>query len=108
MDAIKKTVDALILSGAIELTGFDEKTKQPLYKFNEKIQQIMPELYKEHLNEVNRDIMFLWETGFLSIDFLSDDPLVTLTEKAYVDEYIEKISLEHQAALEEIKRLLTK
>lgn len=108
MDPIDETIEALILSGAIEVAGIDSVTGQPLYKFNNSIKYIMPELYEEHLNEVNRDIMILWEQGFVDIDLLSEDPLVTLTDKAFDDVEIEKISRELQISLVEIKRLLVK
>ena len=108
MDPIDETIEALILSGAIEISGIDEKTGQPLYKFSPAIKKIMPELYNEHLNEINRDIMGLWEKGFLDVDFLEQDPSVRLTDKAFNDIEIEKISREEQISLIEIKRLLLK
>jgi hypothetical protein len=108
MDPIDETIEALILTGAIEIAGIDSKTQQPLYKFSPIIQKIMPELYNEHLNEINRDIMALWEKGFLDINFLEEDPVVTLTNKAFDDIEIEKISREHQISLTELKRLLIK
>lgn len=108
MDPIDETIEALILTGAIEVAGVDQKTGQPLYKFSPIIQKIMPELYKEHLNEINRDIMGLWEKGFLNVNFLEEDPAVTLTDKAFDDTEIEKISREAQISLIEIKRLLFK
>lgn len=108
MDPIDETIEALILSGAIEISALDERTGQPLYSFSPKIKEIMPELYQEHINEVNRDIMMLWELGFLDIDLLAEDPVVTLTSKAFADEEIEKISRELQISLLEIKRLLLK
>ena len=108
MDPIDETIEALMLTGAIEIAGIDQKTGQPLYKFNQSIQKIMPELYKEHLNEINRDIMGLWEKGFLNVDLLEEDPNVMLTDKAFDDVEIEKISREEQISLIEIKRLLLK
>ena len=108
MDPIDEMIEALILSGAIEIAALDEHTGQPLYAFSPKIKEIMPELYEEHLNEVNRDVMLLWEKGFLDIELMSDDPLVVLTDKAFNDEEIEKISRELQISLLEIKRLLLK
>lgn len=108
MDPIDETIEALILSGAVEVMGVDSKTGEPLYKFNSSIQKIMPELYNEHLNEVNNDIMTLWEKGFLDIDLLSEDPLVMLTDKAFDDAEIEEIPRELQIGLTEIKRLLLK
>lgn len=108
VDPIDETIEALILSGAIEIAALDEHTGQPLYAFSPKIKEIMPELYQEHINEVNRDIMMLWELGFLDIDLLAEDPVVTLTSKAFTDQEIEKISRELQISLLEIKRLLLK
>lgn len=108
MDPIDETIEALILSGAIEIAALDEQTGQPLYAFSPKIKEIMPELYQEHLNQVHTDTMMLWELGFLDIDLLSEDPIVTLTDKAFADEEIEKISRELQISLLEIKRLLLK
>jgi hypothetical protein len=108
MDQIDETIEALIITGAIEIAGIDEKTGQPLYRFNESIKNIMPQLYEEHLNEINRDIMGLWEKGFLNVDFLEEDPAVTLTDKAFDDTEIKKISSEAQISLIEIKRLLLK
>lgn len=108
MDPVDQTIESLILSGAIEIAGIDSETGQPLYSFSEKIKEIMPELYQEHLNEVNRDIMYLWEQGFLDIDLLSEDPLVVITEKALDKEQIDGLSQEHKSALNEIKRLLLK
>lgn len=108
MDPIDETIEVLILAGAIDVAGIDPNTGQPLYKFNQNIKDIMPELYKEHLDEVNRDIMRLWEQGFIDIDLLSQDPTVTLTNKAFNDDEIEKISRELQISLIEIKRLMVK
>jgi hypothetical protein len=108
MDPIDETIEALIITGAIEAVGTDTVTGQPMYKFNPTIQKIMPELYREHLSEVNRGIMTLWEKGFLDIDFLEEDPSVRLTDKAFDDVEIEKISREEQISLIEIKRLLVK
>jgi len=108
MDPIDETIESLLLMGAIEIVGIDPVTEQPLYRFNQKIKNIMPELYKEHLNEINRDIMGLWEKGFLNIDFLEENPTVTLTDKAFNDFEIEKISRQEQISLLEIRRLLVK
>jgi hypothetical protein len=108
MDPVDETIEALILTGAIEIAGVDPKTQQTLYKFSPIIQKIMPELYNEHLNEINRDIMGLWEKGFLDVNFLEEDPSVRLTDKAFNDGEIEKISREEQISLLEIKRLLVK
>ncbi len=108
MDEIDLMIESLILSGALEIVALDEKTGQPLYGFGPNIKEIMPDLYRQHVESVNKDIMVLWENGFLDINLLSDNPVVTLTDKAFIDKEINKISKELQTSLLEVKRLLVK
>jgi hypothetical protein len=108
MNPIDETFDALILSGAVEIAAIDSNTGEPLYSFSPKIKEIMPKLYEQHMTEVNRDIMALWENGFLNIEMLTDNPLVTLSNKAFNDVEVENLSRELQMSLSEIKRLLIK
>lgn len=108
MDPIEETIESLILNGAVEVTAIDSKTGEPLYAFTPKIKTIMPKLYEQHITDVNRDIMTLWEKGFLNIDMLIDNPLVTLSDKAFVRDEIENLPQELQISLLEIKRLLIK
>jgi hypothetical protein len=108
MDAVDKTIEDLILKGAVEISSIDPKTGELLYSFSPKIKEIMPKLYEQHITEVNRDIMTLWEKGFLNIEMLTDNPLVTLSDKAFSDFEVENLSKELQMSLSEIKRLLVK
>jgi hypothetical protein len=100
--------DMLILSGAIELVGIDPISGEFLYSMTEKMIDIMPEVYKEHLNQVNKHIMALWEDNFLTVDLLDENPTVNLTEKAFNKEEVDKISPESLEYLNEIKRVLAK
>lgn len=99
-------IDYLILNKALEVAGVDSKTGELLYSFTPKIKELMPELYKEHLNHVNQEIMILWEKGFVDIDFMSDNPIVTLSAKAFDNSEIDGLSNDHKWALEEMKRLM--
>lgn len=99
-------VEFLILNRALEVSGVDSTTGELLYSFTPKIKDLMPELYRAHLNHVNSEIMFLWESGFVNVDFLSDNPKVTLTEKAFDAGEISRLSDERRWSLEEIKRLM--
>jgi hypothetical protein len=58
------------------------------------------------MTDVNRYIMALWEKGFLNIEMFTDNPLVTLSDKAFDDNKIQNLSEELQISLLEIKRLL--
>jgi hypothetical protein len=99
-------IDDLILAGALEIAGIDDKNGEFLYNMTNKMKDLMPELYEEHLSQINQEIMKLWENGFVNIDMASDDPLVTLTSKAYDIIEISKLSMEDKWSLEEIKRLM--
>jgi len=101
------TINNLILNGGLEAAGIDSKTGEMLYSFTPKIKDLMPELYHEHINHVNKEILKLWEYGFVNINFLEDNPQVTLTAKAFDKEALNNAPSEMIWGLEEIKRLIT-
>jgi hypothetical protein len=68
----------------------------------------MPDLYEEHIRTVNSDILALWEKGYVNIDFMSDDPVITITKKSLNDEELSKLSKQDQWAIAELKRLMLK
>jgi hypothetical protein len=102
------SIDYLILNGGIEVAGIDSEVGEFLYSFTPKIKDLMPVLYEEHIRDVNSHILNLWEKGFLSINFMEDDPIVNISEKGLDPEEISKLPEENQWHLNEIKRLLRK
>jgi hypothetical protein len=96
----------LILEGALEVAGVDSENGELLYSVTPKMQEIMPDMYKDHITQVNRDILNLWEKGYVSIDFLLPDPIVTISEKGLDKNEISKLTKPEIWALEEVKRLL--
>ena len=102
----QEIMDYLILNNAVEVVAVDSKTGELLYSFTPKLKEVMPELYKEHINAVNVDILSLWERGYINIDFLLDEPKITLAKKSLQREEIEKLSPDEQWSINEIKRLL--
>jgi hypothetical protein len=106
MDESKQVIDDLLISGAMQICGVDKNTGEFLYQFTPKLKEVMPDLYKEHLNHVNSEIMGLWEKGFVHMDLLAESPIVRLSELAFNDEEILKLSREDLWALEELKRIL--
>lgn len=105
-EQISEIIDHLILEGGIEVAGVDPETGEMLYAFTPKVKEIMPELYDDHLNFVNAELMVLWEKGFVDINFLMDDPLISLTEKSYMPEEIKKLSKQERWSLQELKRVV--
>ena len=100
--------DMLILNGAIEVVGLDPISGEFLYSMTEKMIEVMPEVYQEHVNYVNNQIMGLWEDGFITVDLLDENPMVNLTDKAFMPEELLKMSTESLECLNEIKRVLAK
>ena len=99
-------IDKLILSGALEPAAIDNETGEMLYNFSDKVKTFMPDLYNEHLKTVNKEMMDLWESGYLSIDLFSDNPIVSLTSKSMSEEEVGKLNPEKRRSLNEIKRIL--
>ena len=99
-------INSLILSGGLEVAALDEDTGEMLYSFTPKIQELMPELYDEHIRGVNSEVMNLWEKGFLNLDLFEKDPIITITPKALNKEEIQGLSKQERWSLFEIIRLL--
>ena len=102
----EEIMEKLILSGALQIAGVDTETGGFLYQFTPKLKEISPELYEDHVNHVNKELMGLWEKGFLNINITDENPIVTLTEKALDESELSKLSKEDRWGIEEIKRLL--
>jgi hypothetical protein len=96
----------LILEGALEVAGVDSETNELLYTITPKMQEVMPDMYEDHLTQVNRDLLNLWEKGYVNIDFLLADPVVTISKKGLDKAEVAKLTKPEIWALEEVKRLL--
>ena len=101
-------INNLILQGALEVAGVDSETGEFLYAITSKMKDVMPDMYEDHLKTVNRDLLNLWEKGYVNIDLFLPDPIVTISEKGLDKNQISKLTKPEIWALEEIKRLLKK
>jgi hypothetical protein len=99
-------IDYLLLNGGLEVVGLDSDNGEFLYAFTPKIKKLMPELYEEHIGDVNKNVLKLWEMGYLEIDFMQQDPVITLGVKSFDLGEVSKLSKDDQWHLNEIKRLL--
>lgn len=102
----QQIMEYLILNNALEAVAVDNKTGELLYSFTPKLKEIMPDLYEAHMNSVNLEMLSLWERGYIDIDFLLDDPKITLTKKALEIKELEKLSPDDLWSINELKRLL--
>jgi len=103
----KITFEILVESGAIEFAGVDEDGEM-IYNFTNKLKDIAPDLFELHLNQLNSDIMHLWEKGFVTLNLLEDNPTAKLTEKAY-DLFAIDTELDdhYRSTLKELKRIFS-
>ena len=101
-------IEKLILEGGLEVSGIDSEDGSLLYSFTPKIKELMPELYDDHLNKVNSEILSLWERGYVDMDFLAKEPIVTLTNKSFDPIEMSKLRKQDVWAIEELKRLTRK
>lgn len=100
-------IDGLIKVGAIEIEGIDSETGEFLYKITDKMQDINPEIYNAHLNDIYRDTLYFWERGFVDIDDItSDNPIITLAPKAFDQKYVNELPYDKVNSLNSIKRAL--
>jgi uncharacterized protein YjgD (DUF1641 family) len=99
-------INKLILDGGLEVAAMDNDSGELLYSFTPKIKEIMPELYQEHMRDVNSHVMNLWEKGFINLDLFNSDPVITLTLKALNKEEVKTLSKQERWSLFEIVRLL--
>ena len=90
MDDDFTKIDELILNGAMEVDSLSE-SGDFFYKFTDKLQDIDPELYKNIISMMYKEILFLWESGFISMDIASDNPVINLTEKAFDNSSVDKL-----------------
>ena len=102
-----KSIDSLLLAGIIEVAALDSDTGELLYSFTDKFKEMMPELYEIHINYIHNEVMYFWEKGLVHIDDVtSENPVVSLTEKAFDENAIASLSDSKKESLEEIKRIL--
>lgn len=102
----EETFIMLLAEGGIKFTGYDDSTQEKMYVFTPKIKELMPDLYQQHLNSVNKEVMNLWEKGYLNLDLFAKDPLISLTGKALSSTSLKELSKEETWSLNEIKRFL--
>jgi len=98
-------IEKLILEGGLEVAGIDSEDGSLLYSFTPKIKELMPELYHDHMNLVNAEILSLWERSYVDIDFLAKDPVVTLAPKSFDSSEVLKLNKRERWSIEELKRL---
>jgi hypothetical protein len=103
-----KIIEDLILKGALEVSGIDIQTGELLYNFTHKLKDVHPELDQEMQTFFSKEMMFLWENGFIEMDITEKNPIVKLTEKAFNATEVLKLDKGKRYTLRDIIRQLEK
>jgi hypothetical protein len=90
-DFSNEILEALILEGAAEVAGMDMDTGEMLYSFTSKLNEVSPEIYTHVTTIFYETVMSLWEKGFLDMDLTKKEPIVTLSDKAFDLDEVEKL-----------------
>lgn len=105
MDDEDKIIEDLILKGALEVSGIDLDTGEPIYNFTKKLKEVSPELHQESFTYFYTEVLKLWENGFVNMNIFEDNPIVKLTDKAFDQNEIKKLSKDERFSLNEIIRI---
>jgi hypothetical protein len=97
-----KIIEDLILKGALEVSGIDLETGEPVYNFTHKLKEVHPELDKEISTFFSQEMMFLWENNFIEMDVTERNPIVRLTQKAFDTQEISKLDKGKQYTLRDL------
>jgi hypothetical protein len=84
---IEAFIDYLISEGALEFIGIDYND-EPIYTVTKKCQEILPELYDEHIQKTDDATFSLWQKGLVEILFTDEEHLISLSEDS-AELYIE-------------------
>lgn len=106
MENEDKLIEDLILKGALEVTGIDIDTGEPLYNFTEKLKDVDPYLHREVFTFFSTEAISLWQKGFLDMDVTEENPEVRLTPKALDQIEVMKLDKDKQFTLKQIIKYL--
>jgi len=90
MDEKITKIDELILSGAMEVDSLSS-SGDFLYRFTDKLKDLEPDLYKDIIKKMYQEVLYLWETGFISMNISEENPVISLTHKAYDQKSIDAL-----------------
>ena len=86
-------MEFLLEHGLIEIYGVDPITEEITYTMTAKCQEVMPELFQEHMNHINQIAFDLWEKGYIEMNFDEDGtPMVMLKPLNYEKDIFPLIS----------------
>jgi hypothetical protein len=103
-----KFIEELILNGSLEFSGIDQDSGEIMYTFTNKLKDFSRDLQNEVNLYFSQEMMQLWEYGFIDMDVTDNNPIVSLTEKAFDNEEVQKLKTNNKMTLKEVLRVLKK
>lgn len=88
MEIEPNSIEHLILEGAVEVAGINLENGEMLYTFTPELEKINPELYGAVSDYIYGAILSVWTKGFVEMDALDPNAMVSLTPKAFDQEAI--------------------
>jgi len=108
MEPEDKFIEELILNGSLEFSGIDQDSGEIMYTFTNKLKDFSRDLQNEANLYFSQEMMQLWEYGFIDMDVTDNNPIVSLTEKAFDNEEVQKLKTNNKMTLKEVLRVLKK
>jgi hypothetical protein len=108
MEPEDKFIEELILNGSLEFSGIDQDSGEIMYTFTNKLKDFSRDLQNEVNLYFSQEMMQLWEYGFIDMDVTDNNPIVSLTEKAFDNEEVQKLKTNNKMTLKEVLRVLKK
>jgi hypothetical protein len=103
MDNPDDFMEYLLEIGALEKIGFDEHTKQNIYRVTEKADEFIPEFTEYYFSELNTEVFFLWQNEYVDIVFDEEgEPMVSPLEKAFDEDSWKELPIESLFILKQI------
>ena len=105
-EELGKMIDNLVIAGYLDVVGIDGDSGEFLYSISPELKEMIPALAKMIEGAFLEDIHNLWVGGFLSMDMTALNPMVSLTELAFNDAELKKLSDQEKATLDLIKQAM--
>lgn len=105
MEIEPNSLDDLILRGAVEVAGLTENGEMQ-YRLTEEAETVAPDLYNRTLDFFYSQLTLLWADGFVNIDMTEVNPSVSLNDKSFNQEEVDKLSFPQQETLKIVKQAL--
>ena len=103
MDDPENFLEYLVEIGALEKIGYDEHTKQDIYRLTEMTDEFIPEFTEYFFSELNTEVFFLWQNEYVDIVFDEEgEPMVSPLEKAFDENTWKELPIESLFILKQI------